>query len=298
MRNETPRTANKSFPDARIAELAARQYGVVTLLQLLAAGLSRQAIERRVKDGRLHRLHRGVYAVGHPGVSYDGKALAAVLTCGPGAGLSHLHVASFRNVSRFHRPALIDVVVPSKRRSHRGVRVHHRANLRPSDIGRERGIPMTRPARMYVDLNDTLTPHQLANVMHRGAYRGLFNATAIRDVMARSRRTKIVERALELYESGSAGTKSGAEDAFLRLLKVEPLVNTHLIGEEPDFYWPDRRLVVEVDGPHHGRPTTRADDARKEAKLRAAGFTVLRFRDEAVYAGRLGQHAELIPLLR
>ena len=287
-----------SSVDSRIAVIAARQHGVVTLLQLIRAGLSRKAIQHRVRDGRLHRLHQGVYAVGFAAAGYEATALAAVLACAPDAGLGLLHAASAHRASRFHRPRVIDVVVPKQRRGHKGVRVHHRANLLRSDITTISRIPVTRPARMYVDLNDSLTPHQLANVMHQGAYRGLFNATAIRDVMARSRRTKTVARALELYESGSAGTKSGAEDAFLRLVAVEPLVNTALLGEEPDFYWPDRRLVVEVDGPHHGQPTTRADDARKDAKLRAAGFTVLRFRDEAVYAGRLGQHAELIPLLR
>src|SRR3954449_12719512 len=76
-------------------------------------------------------------------------------------------------------------------------------------------IPVTRPARMLVDLNDTLTPHQLANVIHRCAYRGLFSAAATRDVIARTRRTKTIERALALHESGSAGTRSHNEDRFL-----------------------------------------------------------------------------------
>ena len=286
--------------DMKISAIASRQHGVITVAQLLAAGLSHDAIERRVKSGRLHRLSRGVYAVGYAALPYEGRAVAATLACGPGAGLGLLHAASAFQVSRFRRPHLIDVVVPKQRRGHAGLRVHHRANLLRRDITTVDRIPVTRPARMYVDLNDALTPYQLANVMHRGAYRGLFDATAIRDVIERSRRAKTVERALELYESGSAGTKSGAEDAFLRLVSVEPLVNTQLIGEEPDFYWPDRRLVVEVDGPHHGRPTTRADDARKEAKLRAAGFTVVRFRDVEVYSGadRLRRCAELVPLLR
>ena len=57
-------------------------------------------------------------------------------------------------------------------------------------------------------------------------------------------------------------------------------MNTHLEGEEVDCHWPDRMLVVEVDGPgHRDRPPARRDDARKDGKLRAAGYTVLRFTD-------------------
>src|SRR4051794_23663105 len=80
------------------------------------------------------------------------------------------------------------------------------------------------------------------------------------------RRLGVLTRALELHRSGSAGTRSTAEDAFLRLIAdrlPEPLVNTPLFGEEVDFYWPDRQLVVEVDGPAHGRPTSRRDDAAR-----------------------------------
>src|SRR3954451_22765037 len=105
-----------SSPDLRIAQLAARQHGVVTLLQLLAAGLSRKAIRHRESDGRLHRLHRGVYAVGHVGLSYEGRVIASVLACGHDAAASRLTAASLRDVSRFPRPSIDAVVVPKTRR--------------------------------------------------------------------------------------------------------------------------------------------------------------------------------------
>jgi hypothetical protein len=200
-----------SSVEAQIADIAAGQHGVITLLQLLAAGLSRKQIAHRVRTGRLHRLHQGVYAVGYAPVAYEGKATAAVLACRP-AALGLLHAASLFEVSRFRRPALIDVVVPKQRRGRDGVRIHHRANLRRGDLTTVDRIPVTRPARMLVDLNDALTAHQLANVIHRCAYRGLFSAAATRDVMARTRRTKTIERALALHASGSAGTRSHNED--------------------------------------------------------------------------------------
>jgi very-short-patch-repair endonuclease len=291
-----------SSVEVRIARIAGRQHGVITLLQLLAAGLSRKQITHRLHCGRLHRLHHGVYAVGYAAVSYEAKALAAVLACASGAGLSHLHAASAYEVSRFRRPVLIDVVVPKQRRDKQGVRVHHRANLLRSDLTIVNRIPVARPARMLVDLSDTLTPHQLANVIHRCAYRDLFDAAATRAVSARTARTKTIERALQLHASGSAGTRSHGEDRFLALCRVEPRVNTVLLDEEVDFFWPDHRIVVEIDGPNHGRPATSRDDARRDAKLRAAGLDVIRLGDSGLdrlaRQGAAKERPELVALVR
>jgi predicted transcriptional regulator of viral defense system len=79
--------------DARVAAIAARQHGLITLTQLIQAGIRRSALSRRVGAGRLHRIHRGVYAVGHPGLSREGRWMAAVLACGDGAALSHRSAA-------------------------------------------------------------------------------------------------------------------------------------------------------------------------------------------------------------
>ena len=124
--------------------------------------------------------------------------------------------------------------------------------------------------------------------MHESAIRGRFVEPAIRDVMARvfgRPRLWVVKRALALHASGSSGTRRGAEDAFLRLVGdiAEPLANVGFEGFERDFHWPERRLVVEVDGPAHGRPRDRLDDARRDRSLRELGYTVLRFTDADVY---------------
>jgi predicted transcriptional regulator of viral defense system len=70
--------------DARIAALARRQHGVVSTAQLRAVGVEQRAVSYRVAAGRLHRLHHGVYAVGHPVLTAHGRWMAAVLAGGAG----------------------------------------------------------------------------------------------------------------------------------------------------------------------------------------------------------------------
>ena len=80
--------------DTRVAALAAEQFGIVSAADLRECGLSKMAVSRRVAAGRLHPLHRGVYAVGHTNISIEGRFLAAVKACGPGAVLSHFAAAA------------------------------------------------------------------------------------------------------------------------------------------------------------------------------------------------------------
>ena len=260
--------------DLVLARIAARQHGLLKLRQLLAAGLSRKTIERRIREGRLHRVYRGVYALGHRGLSRHGLWLAGVFAAGEGAALSHLCCAALFEVRQL-RTDLVDVVSPKRRRLRGPLRVHVSRTLIPDDVTTRKGIPVTTIARMCVDLTDTLTPHQLANVMHEADYRGLLNRPATLAAMERAlgrQNLHVLKKALELNAGGSAGTKSPHEDAFLTLVQSagipEPRVNTQLLGEEVDCHWPDRKLVVEVDGRGHGRERTRA--RRRAARREAA----------------------------
>jgi hypothetical protein len=283
--------------DALIARLAARQHGLITFLQLLALGLSRAAVTQRVRSGRLHRIHRGVYAVGHPHLSREGQWMAAVLAAGDGSGLSRLTAAVHLNAWR-RAITGIDVIGP-RRRTLRGVRVHTCRNLDPRDLTVHRGIPVTTMARTLVDLTDVLTEHQLANVIHEAAFRNRFSEEATRAAMARApgRRLQTLERALAMHASGSAGTKSDLEDRFLAQLPTSlpsPLVNAGVQTPhkliEVDFVWPTERLCIEVDGHGHERPRTRREDAERDRLLSQAGYTVLRVSPEQLggeWAGRV-----------
>jgi hypothetical protein len=257
----------------------------VTHVELTGGGLSRQAIAKRVRGGALVRRFPGVYSYGPGELSREALWLAATLAVGEGAALGHLSVGELLQVSR-RRAALPHVVVPRRHQPIDGIVIHESRTLHPQDVTTWRGMPVTTVARMLVDLADTSTPHQLANVMHDAAYRRRLHLGELEAALARAngrRGVARVRRAIELHRSGCPGTKSDLEDALLALVPAaglpEPLVNLRVEGVEVDFHWPDRGLIVEADGPHHLRPAVRLADARRDERLRAAGWTVLRFWD-------------------
>src|SRR3954471_9971641 len=151
--------------DREIARLAMRQHGVVARRQLRALGLSNAAVAHRVAAGRLHRVHHGVYAVGHRLLAPRGWWLAAVLACGPGAVLSDASAAALWGL-RPSAPIRPDVSVrTSAGRARPGVRIHRRAGLRPDETTTCDGIPVTTPARTVLDLAARLPPRALERVL-------------------------------------------------------------------------------------------------------------------------------------
>lgn len=268
-------------PDPAIAAAANRQHGLITISQLRDAGLDDAAVWWRVRAGRLHRVGRGVYAVGHASLSQEGCWLAAVLEAGEGTALSHLAAAKLWEIWR-RRVTALDVVSP---RQSRLPYVHWTRHLDPRDITKRHGIPVTTVARTLVDLTDVLTAEQLANTIHEAAFRRRFSEPATRAAMTRAkgrRRLHLLEAAIHAHAGGSAGTKSGREDRFLELVRAhglpEPRVNSRLEELEVDFHWPELKLCVEVDGSGHERPRTQREDAERDQRLTAAGYRVIRVR--------------------
>ena len=120
-------------------------------------------------------------------------------------------------------------------------------------------------------------------MIKEAAFRGRFVEAAVRDSMARANgrhNLHVLDRAIEVYRAGSAGTRSSNEVLFLQLDLPDSLVNTQLLGYEADFLWPESRLNVEIDGLQHNTPAARRDDAIRDRILTAAGYTVLRFPEE------------------
>jgi len=157
--------------------------------------------------------------------------MAAVLALGEGSAVSHLSAAGLVRISRFHAP-LIAAVTASQRRP-QGIEVHHCKRLDPRDITTVRGIPCTTVPRILIDTSDLLTPHQVANLIHEAAFKGLFNLAATRQAMARAngrQNLHVLEEAIRLNAAGSAGTKSAHEDDLLHQLQLfnidTPRINT------------------------------------------------------------------------
>jgi hypothetical protein len=161
---------------ARAAEIAAVQHGRITTQQLRDCEISARSIERAVETGRLHRVHKGVYALGHLAPSREADWHAAVLAGGDGAVLSYRCAATALGIRDGVGPR-IDVTIPSGSHRHRPGIFFHRADLAPFEIMTWQGVPITSPARTMVDLACHLRPdeEQIEWALRQLQYRRLFD---------------------------------------------------------------------------------------------------------------------------
>ena len=272
--------------DALIAQIAAEQYGVISFAQLRAAGLGVGAINSRVRSGRLHRLYRGVFAVGHAHLSHAGRCVAALLSLGPGAALSHATAAAQWAV-RPSVSATIHVTVPTPggRLTRPGVVVHRSTTLRPADVTEVDGIAVTSVARTLLDLAGALAPGPLERAVERSLQLRLFDLAAIRSVLAANPRragTKQLARIVATIHDEPPVTRSQLAALMRDLCDAHaiprPEVNVVVEGIEVDFFWRAQRLVVETDGHEtHGTRTAFERDRARDARLTALGYRVVRF---------------------
>jgi very-short-patch-repair endonuclease/predicted transcriptional regulator of viral defense system len=268
-----------------VARLAARQHGVVARRQLEATGMSASAVGRWAAEGRLHRVHRGVYAVGHPILTANGRRMAAVLAVGPGAVLSHASAAALWEIRRTSAPR-IDVAVRGTggRAKRSGLRIHRTPTLQADEITGHQGIPVTTPSRTLLDLAATLPRRALERALDEAEVLELYDLSSL-DALARAhageRGAAALQRALDL-DGDPALTKSELEERMLALCEAHglprPRVNVDVAGLEVDFVFADQRLAVEADSWTYHR-TRRAFERERErdAILARAGYRTLRF---------------------
>jgi very-short-patch-repair endonuclease len=247
--------------DLRVAQTAARQYGVVAVWQLREAGLDADAVGLRVRAGRLHRLHRGVYAVGHRSLSWRGRWTAAVFACGDGAILSHRSAVELWGFLR-PRAGPIDVSVRGRtgRKLREGITVHRPRHLEPLDVTRRHGIAVTTPARTIEDIRGTVEPW-------------LFRRTLRQAELAGHRVPHL---------SAVRRTRSDLELLFLALCDEHglphPLVNHRVNGYLVDFFFAEHRLAVETDSwEYHRGSVSLEDDHARDLQLRAQRIEVRRY---------------------
>lgn len=273
-----------------VADLAGRQHGVIAARQLAALGCRPAAISRWVASGRLHRLHQGVYVVGHRVLSADGRRLAAALACGRDALVSHQSAAALWGL-RQHHVATVHVTVGFDRgnRSRPGIRVHHTRSIDSEDRAVQRTIPVTSVARTLVDLGDVAPPVYVRTAFVAAERRELIDMTQIDRALRRAgprRGSRVLRELLRAYDPRWSQTRSGLELALLDVLAEHGLppaqVNCWIDGRfVADFLWRDQRLIAETDSAaFHTTPSARRSDARRDAELRRLGYRVVRISDE------------------
>src|SRR5687767_768285 len=169
-----------------IMSLAARQHGVVARTQLLAAGVSEDVVDRRVKANRLRRIHRGVYLVG-PFRVPRAHEMAAVLACGGGALVSHASAAALLELHGERDPSE-PVAVSAQQGDHfgrPGIRFHRVRSLRAEDATALDGIPLTAVARTIYDLASVVGQRELERAVANAVSRSAVHVTELRALLQR-----------------------------------------------------------------------------------------------------------------
>jgi very-short-patch-repair endonuclease len=264
--------------------LARRQHGAVSREQLLALGFTKSAIEHRLKTGRLHPIRRGIYAVGRRRLDREGRWMAAVLACGPGAALSHRSAAALWGFAKEH-PDYIELSLrrPSEARLP-GLRCHRRPSLPSQNITSRRNIPLTQPVRTFLDLVSVMGPRDLERAINEADKLDVIDADALRkglDDHAGEPGVRVLRRILDEH------TFRLSDEELERLFRPlaasaglpVPLTKQMLGRFEVDFFWPDLGLVVETDKSwrYHRTPSAQTRDALRFQTHTAAGLTPLRF---------------------
>jgi very-short-patch-repair endonuclease len=273
--------------DRDVAELARRQHGVVGRRQLARLGLGEGAIEGRIRTGRLHRLHEGVYAVGHRTISREARWLAAVLASGPEAVLSHFSAAALWGIRPSSRTQ-VDVTVRHRSRSSEVIRRHVVA-LPDDECTAVDEIPVTTAPRTVLDLAASSPIDRVESAIRQVEYLRLYDRLSLPDLIERYPGRRGVRRlriALERVEGAPLGrTRSPLEERFVRFLRRHrlplPRLNDWIVVGmkrfQVDCHWPRARQVVELDSwEAHGTRSAFREDRARDRILRTAGYAVTR----------------------
>jgi predicted transcriptional regulator of viral defense system len=281
-----PPRRTRDAPELTLAELAERQHGVVSIRQLeTILGYSPSAVKRQLAAGRLHRIHRGVYAVGHRLIPAHGRCLAAVLACGPGALLSHGSAAWLWRISRYG-PEPLAVTSPVPRKPRPPIRLHHSRILVDADQALEERIPVTALPRTLLDCAAESRPRPLQRMLERSEELKLFNLGPVEDLLDRSGRhagRKRLRQAIALYKPVPF-TRSQFERRFFEAVLgaglPRPATNFAAAGFELDVYWPEQRFAVELDTyATHGTNAAFERDHLRDEDLTLARIELIRVTD-------------------
>lgn len=263
-------------------ELVASQHGVVSREQLVSLGFTPRAIDHRIARDRLRRVRRGVYVVGRPELSLEGQWMAAVLSCGPGAALSHESAAALWGIRNQERAIEVSITRQSDLRRP-GIVIHRRSTPPTGAIVRFRRIPLTQPALTLVDLAARITQREVEAAVNEADKLDLIDPESLRLALPSLEGVPgvaVVRRVLD--RKTFTLTDSELERRFLAVVRQAglpaPRTRQWISGFRVDFFWPELGLVVETDGlRYHRTPTQQAKDRRRDQAHAAEGLCSLRF---------------------
>jgi len=266
-----------------VLALADRQHGVVSRRQLERLGLGTEAIKKRLRTGRLHSVHRGVYAVGHNRLNMRGNWLAAVLACGDGAVLSHRSAAALWGLMRA-RWSPVEVTSAHGRMGRDGIYLH-RSPMSDDERTVESRIPATSLPRTLRDLAEVVDEDRLRRAFEEADRLKLLRMPALEQVCERAGRRKGIPALRRLIATARepVTTRSPFENRFAEFYREHlgdlptPRTNVLILDHEVDAYWPPQRLVVEMDSwEFHGHRAAFERDRARDAALQAAGYRAIR----------------------
>lgn len=291
-------TAHGDDKASQLFRLASAQHGVVTAAQMAKLGFSASQVTRLLTRGRIRAVARGVYAIGHARTDLKSAHAAALLMAGQGAYLFRRSAALQLDLP-VKRPIVPEVGIPAHRSvRHEGLTVFRSSTIdRALDVRKVERMPTTTVARTLVDLAGVLTKRELTRVCERAAFRNLLHDDEVIDCLRRARNARGTAQLRSIVTQGKlegSGFERQVIDALAAAGAPAPLLQERFLFRDgtpfhPDLCWHTHRLVVEVDGPHHLHPVFAAKDAKRDAVLRALGYTVLRISDKAWKADASGQ---------
>ena len=269
--------------------MAHRQRGYVARQQLLALGLGPDAIQYRVKVGRLIVEYAGVYAVGHRPLLPIDRAAGAVLACGRHAVLSHGSAVSLWGWDK-HWTTPFEVITTTHRRRN-GIRVHRSTALSSRDVTTHYGIRVTSPARTTLDTSPRYTDKRLTRLLNDARRSNYLNLGDLYELLQRCPRHPGASRLRALLVTAPhRPTRSEFEDAFLTFARrfglPTPLTNVGIGRREIDVFYPDERLIVELDGwDFHGSRAAFESDRERDADHLLLGIATVRITwERLIYA--------------
>ena len=300
---EARRPAGPRDAERAIASLTSRQFGVISRRQLISVGLGASEVDHRVRDGRLHVLFRGAYAVGTPLVPREGRLAAALLSTWPRTALSHRTGANWFDLL----PAGSELHVTAPTRGRQPGLTVHRAALTREDVTWHRGLLVTKPARVFLDLAEAEGAAVAKRAMEEAERLQVYDARDVARVLqagAGRRGVPVLAGVVDELAAGAPAAhvvRSELEHRILELCAERglplPLVNERIGPFEVDLQWPHVRLAAEADSwAHHGRRSAFETDRDRDAWLGDEGWRVLRITWRAMqedwdrWADRIAAH--------